>query len=317
MPTMSKTPTTASSPAAVVCAMPWSCAAGTKCVPISPLVVAPQIAKPATSAQNVRVRATPSRSASTASRPAPGRAGLRALVGLERRASASRVGSLGAVRRDAAVRGWSRSTSSTSGTTASAAAAMTSDAARHPACAATTATTGRKISWPVALPAVRMPVTSPRLPHEPALRDGGGEHQRHRPGAQPDQHAPGQHQLPARAARRRSAPDPAAISSSAHAVTRRMPNRSISAAANGAVSPNSTRLTPTASDRVAAAPAELVLQRHHQHAGRGPEAGRAEQRHEGDARRPARRGGSGAGTRVSGGHRRLSGRGLETPTLAA
>ncbi len=73
MPTMSKTPTTASSPAAVVAPIPWSWAAGTKWVPISPLVVAPQIAKPATRAQKVRVRDA-SRSAVTASRPAPGRA---------------------------------------------------------------------------------------------------------------------------------------------------------------------------------------------------------------------------------------------------
>ena len=43
-------------------------------------------------------------------------------------------------------------------------------------------------------------------------------------------------------------PLPAAISSSATLVTARIPNRSMRAAANGAVSPNSTRLTPTASE---------------------------------------------------------------------
>jgi hypothetical protein len=43
-------------------------------------------------------------------------------------------------------------------------------------------------------------------------------------------------------------PLPAAISSRATLTTARTPNRSIRAAANGAVSPNSTRLTPTASD---------------------------------------------------------------------
>ena len=51
--------------------MPWSCAAGMKWVPISPLVVAPQIAKPAASAQNVRVRAASARVA-TARRAGPG-----------------------------------------------------------------------------------------------------------------------------------------------------------------------------------------------------------------------------------------------------
>ena len=35
----------ASSPAATVVGMPWSLAAGMKCVPISPFVVIPQIAK--------------------------------------------------------------------------------------------------------------------------------------------------------------------------------------------------------------------------------------------------------------------------------
>ncbi len=45
-------------------------------------------------------------------------------------------------------------------------------------------------------------------------------------------------------------PEPSAISTSAELVTRRMPNRSIRAAANGAVSPKSTRFTPTARDSV-------------------------------------------------------------------
>ena len=52
VPTMSNRPTSASSPAAVVVGMPWSCAAGMKCVPTSPFVDAPQIAKPPASNQN-------------------------------------------------------------------------------------------------------------------------------------------------------------------------------------------------------------------------------------------------------------------------
>ncbi|PSK63742.1 hypothetical protein B0E53_04328 [Micromonospora sp. MH33] len=70
MPTMSKSPTRASRPAAVVSGMPWSCAAGTKWVPTSPLVVAPQIAKPPASSQNGRVRAAAA-SAPTARAAAP------------------------------------------------------------------------------------------------------------------------------------------------------------------------------------------------------------------------------------------------------
>ncbi len=56
VPAMSNSPTSASSPAAVVFGMPWSCAAGMKCVPIRPFVVAPQIAKPPASSQNCEVR---------------------------------------------------------------------------------------------------------------------------------------------------------------------------------------------------------------------------------------------------------------------
>ena len=49
---MSKIPTTASSDAAVVCGIPWSCAAGMKWVPTRPLVEAPQTANDPTSSQN-------------------------------------------------------------------------------------------------------------------------------------------------------------------------------------------------------------------------------------------------------------------------
>ena len=57
----------ASSPAATVVGMPWSLAAGMKCVPISPLVVMPQIAKLAASSQNAGTLA-PSSSPSNAAR---------------------------------------------------------------------------------------------------------------------------------------------------------------------------------------------------------------------------------------------------------
>ena len=47
----------ASSPAATVVGMPWSLAAGMKCVPINPFVVMPQIAKLPASSQNAGTRA--------------------------------------------------------------------------------------------------------------------------------------------------------------------------------------------------------------------------------------------------------------------
>ena len=62
----------ASSPAATVVGMPWSLAAGMKCVPISPLVVIPQIAKLAASSQNAGTRA-PMRSPSNAAAKLPAR----------------------------------------------------------------------------------------------------------------------------------------------------------------------------------------------------------------------------------------------------
>src|SRR3954471_17980072 len=107
-----------------------------KCVPIRPLVVAPQMAKPATSAQKVRTRAA---------RPSTWRvrrAGLTALrTGGVGTASAGEpygvmFSSDGELRRKIA----------TIGTTARAIAAMMSDAVRQDWVLATSATIGRKIS---------------------------------------------------------------------------------------------------------------------------------------------------------------------------
>ena len=64
------TPTSASRPAAVVCGMPWSWAAGMKCVPTKPLVVASQMANDPVSGQNARDR-TPRASPSRTARAAP------------------------------------------------------------------------------------------------------------------------------------------------------------------------------------------------------------------------------------------------------
>ena len=63
--------------------------------------------------------------------------------------------------------------------------------------AARLAITGRKISCPVA-PAGGEDAHHQAAPgHEPAVGDGGREDHGHRAGAEPDQQAPGQHQLPA------------------------------------------------------------------------------------------------------------------------
>ncbi|CAB4757379.1 unannotated protein [freshwater metagenome] len=58
---MSKIPTIASRPAAVVAPMPWSWAAGTKCVLIMPLVVHPQMKNVPASSQKARVLAANAR----------------------------------------------------------------------------------------------------------------------------------------------------------------------------------------------------------------------------------------------------------------
>ncbi len=55
VPTMSRIPINANRDAAVVIGIPWSCDAGTKCVPIRPLVLAPQIAKVPARSQNTLV----------------------------------------------------------------------------------------------------------------------------------------------------------------------------------------------------------------------------------------------------------------------
>jgi hypothetical protein len=63
VPTTSKTPISASRPAAVTCVIPWSCAAGIRCVETRPFVVAPQTKNVPASSQKARERiAAPSAS---------------------------------------------------------------------------------------------------------------------------------------------------------------------------------------------------------------------------------------------------------------
>ena len=236
VPTTSKTPTSASRLAAVVIGIPWSCAAGMKCVPTRPLVEAPQIAKPPTSNQNAG-RWEANRSAPRAARagePAAGGGGTGAVAPY-----GSSPRSLGR----------SRSSRSTSGTTASATAETVSEAARQPWCSTSTDRTGRKTSWPVALPAVSTPVTRPRRVVNQRLAIVAANTSAIEPVPRPTS-------TPHRATSCQPAvmtvvsPLPLAMSTSAQLTTRLMPYRSMSAAANGAVSPKSTRLIDTASETV-------------------------------------------------------------------
>src|SRR5690349_3561117 len=135
---------------------------------------------------------------------------------------------------------------STSGTTLSAAAATISDAQRQPYRVVTSATTGRKINWPVALAAVSTPVTRPRR---------ASNHRVATVATKPIEIAPVP--VPTSTPQSRTScqldvivtdtAEPLAIISSAPDNTGRTPNRSINAAANGAVSPNSVMLTDIAS----------------------------------------------------------------------
>ena len=121
---------------------------------------------------------------------------------------------------------------------------------RQPDDSASTATSGRKTSCPVALPAVRTPVTSPRLRVNQRLATVAANTRAMDPVPRPT--STPQHRTSCQLAVMKTvSPLPAATTHSAVATTRRMPNCSMSAAANGAVRPNSSRLTLTASETVA------------------------------------------------------------------
>ena len=79
VPAMSRMPIAASMPAAVVAAIPWSCAAGMKCTAIRPTVVAPQTKKLLASAQNVPVFTASSSTATAEEAGAPTRGGSTAV----------------------------------------------------------------------------------------------------------------------------------------------------------------------------------------------------------------------------------------------
>ena len=71
---MSNAPMSARSAAALTCAIPWSCAAGIRCVETRPFVVAPHTKNVPARSQNVRERA-PARSPFSTALRAGGAAG--------------------------------------------------------------------------------------------------------------------------------------------------------------------------------------------------------------------------------------------------
>lgn len=141
--------------------------------------------------------------------------------------------------------GWSRSSSHTKGTTASAARATVTAAGRQSCSVTIQDNSGRKISWPEAEAAVRMPVTRPFLVVNQRLVTVAAKASAIEPDPRPTSR-PQQSSSCQAAVIHTVRPEPSAITIRATATTRRMPKRSISAAANGAVSPYSARLMDTA-----------------------------------------------------------------------
>src|SRR6185369_7536825 len=133
----------------------------------------------------------------------------------------------------------------TSGTTASAAAATMSDAQRQPWYSVTCATTGKKISWPVALAAVSTPVTRPRRASNHRVATVATKPIEIDPVPTPTStpHSSTSCQL---VVMNTLSADPVAMSVNATERTGRTPNRSIRAAAKGAVRPNNVMLTDIA-----------------------------------------------------------------------
>ncbi|CAM5478862.1 hypothetical protein SGLAM104S_07343 [Streptomyces glaucescens] len=184
---------------------------------------APQIAKVPASSQNGPVRAAWRRTVS-ARRAAPGTGG-----GL----GTNSVAPYGLSPTSA---GWSRSSSQTKGTTARAARATVTAAGRQSWVSTIQDSSGRKTSCPEADAAVRMPVTRPRRSVNQRLVTVAAKASAMEPLPRPTS-TPQQSMSCQAAVIHTVSPEPSAITISATATTRRMPKRSIRAAANGAVRP--------------------------------------------------------------------------------
>ena len=274
---MSKIPMSASRLALVVGGMPWSWAAGMKWVPISPLVDQPQIQKEPNRIQKMRLAAgLPQR--------AEGH-GRRLRAGAAPAASGGRV-------RPPRRTPWCRrrrvrraAPHQTSGTSSSAKPLTSPAAHRQPGPSASCAIAGRNTSWPVELAAEKTPTTTPRCrtnhrlatiapktsASEPVPMPTAKPHSSHscqapfitsvRPGADRDQEQGGG--------------DHPADAEPLHERGRERRRQAVDDQVEG--------------DRAAGGgprPAELLLQRLEQRAGRGAEAGGGDQRGHRDRRDP-------------------------------
>jgi hypothetical protein len=127
------------------------------------------------------------------------------------------------------------------------AAATVTEAARHPRASTITASSGRNTSCPVAQAAPRMPRTSPRRATNQRFATiapkTSATEPRRRADDQPHSTDSCQGAFITVVSRQ-----PAAMSSSAPTAVRRTPTRSSSAAANGAATPYTSRLSDTAID---------------------------------------------------------------------
>lgn len=136
------------------------------------------------------------------------------------------------------------------GITATATAVTTSVAVRQPYASDSAATTGRKISWPVALAAVSTPVTRPRRATNQRIAMVATKAVDREPVPRPTRTPQSRTSCHA-SVMNTASPVPAATSVSAPMTTGRTPSLSMSAAENGAVSPKSAMFTDIAAPIVA------------------------------------------------------------------
>ena len=304
VPTMSKMPISASSEADVVAGMPWSCAAGMKWVPIRPLVDQPQIQKVRNSAQKVQLRLTSRsvRHGDPARRPdRPRSTAARRTTPARRSGSCADVGGTVAQHQQDHRHEQQRERRPP-GPAAQRQPGSVGQLGDHRQEDQLAGRAGRR----------EQPGDEAAVPDEPAVGDDRAEDQRHRAGAHPDRQPPEQPQLPGRGHHQGQAGADGDQGERRPPATRRRPNRSISAAANGAVEPVDHQVERDRARGGRPRPAELLLQRLEQHPGRGPEAGRRHERGHRHPRHPPRaaRAPSRAGSGGGDGHRSTLGTAL-------
>ena len=159
-------------------------AAGMRCVPMRPLVDAPQMKKVAVSSQKSRERTPSPRAARAPAGPRPGSAGHR---GLDAGAAEGRQADIcGALAKKQDTIGIAQQRGAGHDERCGPPSMALDDRARS----------GRKTNWPVAVDCREQPIASPRRAANQRFTTVAPEHQRHHPAARPDEHAPDHHQLP-------------------------------------------------------------------------------------------------------------------------